>query len=411
MNRNSQLWQCLIAVLAAVWLPIAATGQETPANTAPGSASGDDPFADPTNSARPHPALVPGAGGVTGASAAADKSASDFCRCIGDGDVPGVERIRDTLQSPLKATGLDFADTPLEEIVALLQEEYGIPIKLDTPALSEMGLSPDEPVTISLRSISLHAALRLMLKQIGLTYLIQDEVLLITTPDEAERQLRTCVYDVRDLVDAAKAHGTDEIIDAIVSCVATETWAENGGGEAEIRSLKPGLLVVSQMQSVHEQIRELLATIRAIRSQPSGNASHDAAAAHLSGAGAVSDEVVTRSYFLQINPPPDNKQFSGQVRELITTALPEAEWDVRLPTGQGVLLTVLPDRIVLRHRESVHNKVEALLTDTGIASALRGDRGEAGTAFGGGGGGSSGRQGRSRQSDGESSGGFFRSTK
>ena len=35
----------------------------------------------------------------------------------------------------------------------------------------------------------------------------------------------------------------DSLIDLIVSTVATETWAENGGGEAEIRPFPTGVLV------------------------------------------------------------------------------------------------------------------------------------------------------------------------
>ena len=35
----------------------------------------------------------------------------------------------------------------------------------------------------------------------------------------------------------------DSLIDLIVSTVSTETWAENGGGEAEIRPFPGGVLV------------------------------------------------------------------------------------------------------------------------------------------------------------------------
>ncbi len=47
----------------------------------------------------------------------------------------------------------------------------------------------------------------------------------------------------------------DSLIDLIVSTVASETWAENGGGEAEIRPFDGNLsLVISQTQDVHEEI-------------------------------------------------------------------------------------------------------------------------------------------------------------
>jgi hypothetical protein len=103
-----------------------------------------------------------------------------------------------------------------------------------------------------------------MLQQLQLTYLIQNEVLLITTPERADAELKICVYDVREIVGSSKEKdpAVGLLIDAIVACVATDTWAENGGGEAEIRWINPGFLVVSQTQAVHEEVRALLATIR-----------------------------------------------------------------------------------------------------------------------------------------------------
>ena len=129
----------------------------------------------------------------------------DLCRCVGDDtSAPAVVNIRKALRQPLKDAGMEYSDLALEEVVGLLQDEYGIPIKLDTAALDDLGVQTDQPVNVNLHGISLRAALRLMLKELGLTYIIRDEVLMITTPDEAEKQLETCVYDVRDLIDASE---------------------------------------------------------------------------------------------------------------------------------------------------------------------------------------------------------------
>jgi hypothetical protein len=119
-----------------------------------------------------------------------------------------------------------------------------------------------------------------MLEPLGLTYIIQNEVLLITTPETAEAELTTCVYDVRDLQQGIRSGlDFDPLIDAIISCISPETWAENGGGEADIRPLQPGFLVVSQTAAVHEEIEELLNAIRELKSRPLAaavNAGHDA---------------------------------------------------------------------------------------------------------------------------------------
>jgi general secretion pathway protein D len=58
----------------------------------------------------------------------------------------------------------------------------------------------------------------------------------------------------------------DSLIDLIVSTVSTETWAENGGGEAEIRPFATNLsLVISQTQAVHEEIADLLEQLRRLQ--------------------------------------------------------------------------------------------------------------------------------------------------
>lgn len=110
------------------------------------------------------------------------------------------EAINQALSSPLTSAGLDFADTALEEVVDYLRDEYQIEIQLDEQGLDDLGLAADEPITVNLRNISLRSALRLMLKPLELTYVIDDEVLLITSEDEALTRLSVKVYPVADLV-------------------------------------------------------------------------------------------------------------------------------------------------------------------------------------------------------------------
>lgn len=58
----------------------------------------------------------------------------------------------------------------------------------------------------------------------------------------------------------------DSLIDLIISTVASESWAENGGGEAEIRPYVNNLsLVISQTQAVHEEIADLLEQLRRLQ--------------------------------------------------------------------------------------------------------------------------------------------------
>ena len=49
-----------------------------------------------------------------------------------------------------------------------------------------MHIQPDEPVNMSLSGISLRSALKIILEPLALTYVIQDEVMRITTETKAE---------------------------------------------------------------------------------------------------------------------------------------------------------------------------------------------------------------------------------
>lgn len=212
--------------------------------------------------------------------AAANKPASTTennqrCYCIDEADSAAVEEIKHALHCPLPETGLEFTDTPFTQVISDIQDRYAIPIHLDRTAMEELGVSVEEPVTVSLRNISLQAALRLILRPLNLTYVIEHEVLLITTPDKSEADLLTCVYDVRDLAITATAAPTkgasppaydSRLAVVITKCIAKDTWSKNGGGNAEIQALGPDLLVISQTRAVHEKIQNLLSAIRRLKS-------------------------------------------------------------------------------------------------------------------------------------------------
>ena len=51
-----------------------------------------------------------------------------------------------------------------------------------------------------MKGISLRSALRLILEEFDLTYVVQDEVLKITSKEKADEILTTRVYPVADLV-------------------------------------------------------------------------------------------------------------------------------------------------------------------------------------------------------------------
>ena len=100
---------------------------------------------------------------------------------------PAEQKILDALNSP---TQLEFVDTAAYRRDRLSEGPPPHRHPIDKKAMDDAGIGADMPVTKNLKGVSLRSALRLMLHELGLTYLIQDEVLLITTPEAAESRLR-----------------------------------------------------------------------------------------------------------------------------------------------------------------------------------------------------------------------------
>ena len=93
---------------------------------------------------------------------------------------------------------VNFNGTPLSGVIKFFRESYGIPIVLDDKALEDENITPDEPVTLELPPISFRSALKLILEPLQLTYVIEDEVMRITSKKTSANVVR--VYPVGDLV-------------------------------------------------------------------------------------------------------------------------------------------------------------------------------------------------------------------
>jgi autotransporter-associated beta strand protein len=79
-------------------------------------------------------------------------------------------------------TDVDFNETPLRDVVqAVTIRHNNIPILLDVKAIEEAGGSADKPITFSLKGTSLQSALRLMLQEHELGFVVDHDVLLVTS--------------------------------------------------------------------------------------------------------------------------------------------------------------------------------------------------------------------------------------
>ncbi len=138
---------------------------------------------------------------------------------VGGGSDPSPP-VKKSIQSPTdrietelaKQTSVDFVEQPLKDVLLFLSDLHKIPIVLQKKKLEEAGVSPDAAITTNLRGVSLRSALNIILKEWELTYLVRDEVLQITTPEDAESQLDIRVYDCRDLLAMPAPPGADKFV-------------------------------------------------------------------------------------------------------------------------------------------------------------------------------------------------------
>lgn len=189
----------------------------------------------------------------------------------GPGISPGDQRILAILDTP---TALTCEETPLQDVAHMIMQQHNFTVLIDRRALEDVGLSDDTPVTFDVSDMNLGAALKLMLRQLDLTYLVQYEALHITTPEEADNELTTVAYPVTDLIRYRAPDGTswsdfDTLIFTITSTISPDTWDEVGGaGAIEATPIQDtDVLVISQTQDTQREIASALQRLRAIARQ------------------------------------------------------------------------------------------------------------------------------------------------
>lgn len=179
------------------------------------------------------------------------------------------KRLERALGSP---TRLVCQEVPLEQVVAYLGSLHWIDFQIDRKALEEAGIAPDVPVTEHLEGISLGSALRLMLRDLGLDYVLRGGTVVVTSQGTAAERVFAAGYPVGDLVGAGAAAGnmllgTKDLVTAIRECIAPQTWrgSPTGDGGGTIRAVPPGqaqFLLVRQTAPVQRRVADFLEQVR-----------------------------------------------------------------------------------------------------------------------------------------------------
>lgn len=204
--------------------------------------------------------------------AVGQRNCAQSCRCRStSGGINRFERIvRSPAESKIEAalndpTQLEFIETPLQDVIDFLKDMHDIEIQIDNRALEDVGIGSDTPITMSLKGVSLRSALRLMLRQLDLTFVIRDEVLLITPIDFSDA-ISTRVYSVAELLDFGEP--ADELAETLQIAIAGregppapvpvgEAKKKEGRAKLRIVPYRNAIIVVGS-SSEHEMLVRLL---------------------------------------------------------------------------------------------------------------------------------------------------------
>lgn len=205
---------------------------------------------------------------------------------------PALTKREQYIQEALNTiTECEFSNIPLSEVLNSLQRRHGVNVFLDTMGLGENGLTTEEPINVALSGITLKSALNIILKPIGLDYVVDNEVLKITTADKVAHTFKMRIYPVADLCDSPEDY---KALENVIQNTCLENKSRpskhypvddlvfGGPGKKQVL-LKNGsasisvvpqckAIVINQTDRVHEKIVELLTQLRQVRDDQEGQA-------------------------------------------------------------------------------------------------------------------------------------------
>jgi hypothetical protein len=169
-----------------------------------------------------------------------------------------------------KLTEVDLQAVPLDRALEELGKQHQLPIRVDAKALASVGVRVDPPITLHVGKITLRSALNLISRSVGLDWTRRNDVLLMTTPEQAEATQETRRHEVLDLVaigknvtrDMESQLDYDPLADLAMSVIEPTTWEPGTGPPTNWITPDRGALVFRQVPRVHDECEDLFVALR-----------------------------------------------------------------------------------------------------------------------------------------------------
>jgi hypothetical protein len=179
---------------------------------------------------------------------------------------------------------VNFKNSRLEDVLEYLRTITGLTIILDQEAMREAEVSYDSPVTMSAKGVTVRTVLRKVLNDLGLAYVIRNEVIEATSAQKAKELMVVRRYYVGDLLAgvgvldttpawplfqarpqvvapavaqfqaAQLTQSVKQIIEMIETSVDPQSWRTNGGSGTIFFHAPSMSLVIKQSAEVHARL-------------------------------------------------------------------------------------------------------------------------------------------------------------
>ncbi len=170
------------------------------------------------------------------------------------------EKILTTLSD---TTEVAFTDTPLEEGLKYLEDLHSVAIWLDKESLTAVKQNTDLPINLQLSGVSLRSTLRLILEPLALTYIIESEVLKVTTQAMADKAIITRTYPVSDLFSTREE--SEELVESLVCGLGLVQKSKEGPSPLAV-SVPSAAIIARLSRSQQDQLLQLLRDLREAKS-------------------------------------------------------------------------------------------------------------------------------------------------
>ncbi|PQO29968.1 hypothetical protein [Blastopirellula marina] len=292
---------------------------------------------------------------------------------------------------------LPVDSSSLMSLIEKLREQVPCPIYLDRRALEDHYFYPDEIIsTLPPESFSLARALDVITKSADFTWYVSDELIVITTADEAEMALDVALYPVRDLawmgldiqdvrleevaiprparqfafgggwvgydsLEVDPIFGLPDykgLIDLLTTTIEPDTWEDLGGaGSIAPFQRRADCLAIAQTQSAHRKLRQGLESLREKQQPANVDQLLEQYRANLK-------KMVVHTYVAAAGPHGGyrfRKDELQRIIEKIPQRVRPESWD-----GSTTFVDLMNEKIIVRNRGDVQREIQTYLTDLGI---------------------------------------------